>query len=292
MSKFILLSASLLLSCMVMAQQADISKSDAIIAEGQGMYKDAAELYKKAADLYAQDGKQDTFCIYKAGQNFIRAKEYPQGIEYLEKAASLNYKDKNLYLSLADGYDGIKDYAKAEQALKKGMEQFPEEKGNYLKKMAYHYYKSKEYSKAVSAIDEALTYFPGDIKLLYLKGNSLGKLNKYDDAIAAYKDILAKEPDNQKAITKLGVIMFKKTETAYKKEVKNYDKLKNPSRVDYSNYRKKIESLNSGYKEALPYLEKARSFNPNDKLVLNCLMISYKRLKMTDKYNEIKAILK
>ena len=273
------------------AQKADLAKSDAIMAEGSGNYNEAAELYKKAIDLYSSREKTDTFCIFKAGQNYIRIKNYDEGVKYLETALGLNYKDKNLYLYLADGYNGQKKNDKAVEYYEKGIVQYPEEKAAYLKKLSYHYYNNKKYSEAIKTIDDALVLMPDNSKLLYLKGNSLSKLNNYDDAISVFEGILSNEPENKKVISKLGVAIFKQTEGLYKNRVKQYEKIKNPDRIDYHNYRKNIEQISKGYKKALPYLEKATVNNPNDKLALNCLMVSYSRLNMKDKANEIKTIL-
>jgi len=204
---------------------------------------------------------------------------------------ALNYSDKNLYLYLGSCYDGLKKYDKAVEFYKKGVELYPEEKVNYLKKLAYHYYNVKDYENAVSTIDEALILAPDNSKLLYLKGNSLGNLNNYNEAISVYESILSKEPDNKKVISKMGVMIYRKTEVSYKKEVNRYEKLKNPDRVDYHNYRENIDQLNLGYKKALTYLEKAKANKPNDKFILNCLKVTYSRLNMKDKANEIKALL-
>ena len=274
------------------AQQADLKKSDAIMAETTGDYAKAAELYKSATELYSAEQKTDTFCIFKAGQNFIRIKNYAEGVKFLEQAKEMNYKDKNLCLYLANGYAGLKKFDEAEKCYRQGMEEYPQEKPAYLKKLAYLYYNNKKYNEAVKAIDEALTIMPGNKKLLEMKGNALGKLKDYDQAIEVYKKILADDPDNSKVTGKLGVIIFKKTDAAYKNEVKRYEKLKNPDRVAYSKYRKNIENISAGFKDALPYLEKALQTKPNDKLLLNCLMVSYSRLGMKEKANEIKAKIK
>lgn len=291
MKKFLIIISFIVLVIHADAQEADLAKSNAIIAEGQGNYKSAAELYKKAVELYSEEEKSDTFCIFKAGQNFVRIKNYEEGVEFLDKALSLNYSDKSLYLYLGTCYDGLKKHDEAVVFFKKGMELYPEEKVNYLKKLAYHYYNVKNYKEAVSTIDKALILTPGNSKLLYLKGNSLGNLNNYNEAISIYESILSKEPDNKKVISKMGVMIYKKTEVSYKKEVNRYEKMKNPDRIDYHNYRKKIDQLNLGYSKALTYLEKARADKPNDKSILNCLMITYSRLNMKDKANEIKALL-
>jgi tetratricopeptide (TPR) repeat protein len=292
MKRYILFTLLVLAGIQLLAQKADLAKSDAIMAEGTGDYAKAAELYKNAVDLYSSEQKTDTFCIFKAGQNYVRVKNYSEGIKFLEQAKKLNYQDKNLCLYLANGYAGIKRYNEAVDCYKKGMEMYPGEKSAYLKKLAYLYYNTKKYNEAINTIDEALTLLPDNTKLLYMKGNALGKLNDYDKAIEIYKKIQELEPGNTKVTGKIGVMYFKKTDAAYKKEVKRYEKLKNPDRVAYSKYRKNIENISTGFKDAIPYLVKALQTKPDDKLLLNCLMVSYSRLGMKEKANEIKAKIK
>lgn len=291
MVKFSVLFVFLYVFQIASAQNADIVKSDAIMADERQEYAKAAGLYEQAAKLYEEQGKTDTFCIFKAGQNYVRAKDYNKGVNFLEKAKELNYDDIKLYVYLASGYDGLKKYDLGEKTLLEGLEKYPDEKALFLKKLVYHYSKARDYKKTVDAVDKALQYYPGDTKMLLLKGNSLLSMKMYDEAIDVFKRVEEAEPGNFKAVSKLGVAMFKKTEDRYQKEVKRYKQMKNPSRVDYSNYRKKIEQISTGYKNALPYLEKARTQKPKDKLVLNCLMVSYSRLGMKEKAAEVKSTL-
>jgi len=291
MKKYLLTLLILLAGQQFFAQKADLTKSDAIMAETTGDYSKAAGLYKKAVELYSSEQKTDTFCVFKAGQNFVRVKDYAEGVKFLEQAKALDYQDKNLCLYLANGYSGLKRFEDAVMCYKKGMEMYPEEKPAYLKKLAYLYYNTKKYDEAVKAIDEALTLLPDNAKLLYMKGNALGKLNEYDKAIEVYKKVQTIDPNDTKTTGKIGVMYFKKTDAAYKKEVKRYEKLKNPDRVAYSKYRKNIERISAGFKDAIPYLEKALQTKPGDKLLLNCLMVSYSRLGMKEKANEIKVKL-
>jgi tetratricopeptide (TPR) repeat protein len=276
---------------LVQAQEADVAKSNGIMYEGQMQYQKAADAYALAEKLYAEKGVIDTLCVFKAGQNYVRLEQYEKAIPYLEKAAELKYADKNVFLSLADAYSGLKNYEAAEQALIKGLEIFPEEEPTYRKKLAYHYFNSKNFDEAVATIDLALELYPGDDNLMYLKGSALERNKKYDEAVLVFESILAQDPNHKKSITKLGVLKFKLTDYLYAKETKRYESMKNPTRVDYHNSKKKLEAISQGFNEAIPYLEKARTFKPNDKLVLNCLMVAYRRTNQTQKSDEIKALL-
>ncbi|TAJ11347.1 tetratricopeptide repeat protein [Marinilabiliaceae bacterium JC017] len=272
-------------------QNPDVIKSDAIIQEGRMQYLKAAELYAEAAKVYQSTQVTDTFCVYKAGQNYVRAKKYSTGLTYLQQAESLHFSDETMYLSLADVYSGLKKYQDAENMLSKGMETYPALKADYTKKMAFLLYNSKQYKNAVHTLEEALGVYPRDITLLYLKGSSLERLNQYEGASKVFEEVLKLNPNHKKSITKLGVVFFKQTDAIYIQETKRYENLKNPSRIDYHNSVKKLETISRGYEKAIPYLEKAYALNGKNKQIISCLYVAYRRLKMEEKAVEMKLLL-
>ena len=84
MARFIVLIVFVYVFQVISAQTADIVKSDAIMADERQEYAKAAGLYEQAVNLYEEQGKVDTFCIFKAGQNYVRAKDYGKGVSFLE----------------------------------------------------------------------------------------------------------------------------------------------------------------------------------------------------------------
>jgi len=61
--------------------------------------------------------------------------------------------------------------------------------------------------------------------------------------------------------------------------------------VDVKKYSDAIDQANAIYAKALPYMEKANELKPNDIYTMGRLQELYYRLKMTDKYTDIKAKL-
>ncbi|MGQ1783901.1 tetratricopeptide repeat protein [Saccharicrinis sp. GN24d3] len=265
------------------AQQGDILKSEAIMYEGQGNYPKAAITYEKATIAYENENLTDTLSIYKAGQSYSRCKHYDKALPFLIKCDDLNYQEPNLYITLSQAYTGNKDLKKAEEALLKGQEMYPNHKKNYIKQISYFYYNSRQFDKACAALSTALENNPNDLNSLYLYGSSLERLKKYDEASDALLQIMKLDESNTKAVKKLGIVYFKKTDNLLQKETKRYEAIAKPSRVDYSNTVKKLDQIKEGYKKALPYLEKAYETSPNDKTIASCLKVVYKRLKMDDK---------
>jgi len=61
--------------------------------------------------------------------------------------------------------------------------------------------------------------------------------------------------------------------------------------MDVNKYNAAIEEAMAVFAKALPYMEKADELKPNDVDAMRGLQQLYYRLKMTDKYNAVKAKL-
>jgi hypothetical protein len=61
--------------------------------------------------------------------------------------------------------------------------------------------------------------------------------------------------------------------------------------MDVNKYNAAIQEAMTVFAKALPYMEKANELKANDVYAMSGLKELYYRLKMTDKYNDIKAKL-
>ncbi|WP_430817464.1 tetratricopeptide repeat protein [Carboxylicivirga sp. RSCT41] len=275
----------------IIAQNADVTKSDAIMQESQMQYLAAAELYQKAGELYEADGKTDAFCYFKAGQNYTKAKKYASALPMLDKARANSYDEADLYLSYGDAYAGAKKFAEAEKELLDGKTRYADKSGEFNKKLGYLYFNSGQYEKAVEYLQVAIEAEPNNYTYHYLLGSSYERMKKYKEATEELEKVVAIKSNHKNSIKKLGVIYFKQTDYLYTKETKRYEAMKSPTRVDYHNSTKKLEQIAQGYTKALPYLEKAHGFSPKDKAIISCLSVAYRRLKMEDKAAQMAELL-
>jgi tetratricopeptide (TPR) repeat protein len=276
----------------LMAQNADVTKSDAIMQESQMQYLAAAELYQKAGELYEAEGNTDAFSYFKAGQNYVKAKKYATALPMLDKARANSYEEADLFLSYGDAYSGTKKFAEAEKELLTGKAKYADRSAEFTKKLGYLFFNSGQYEKAVEYLQAALETEPNNYTYHYLLGSSYERMKKYKEAAAELEKVVAIKSNHKNSIKKLGVIYFKQTDYLYNKETKRYEAMKNPTRVDYHNSTKKLEQIAQGYTKALPYLEKANAFSPKDKAIISCLSVSYRRLKMEEKAAKMAALLK
>ncbi|WP_185968969.1 lipopolysaccharide assembly protein LapB [Carboxylicivirga sp. M1479] len=289
---FVLMMFTLVGIGTALAQNADVLKSDAIIQESRMQYLAAAELYEQAAAIYEANGSADAFSYFKAGHNYAKAKKYSKAVDLLTKARNNAYDEADLYLAFGDAYAGVKNFSDAEKELLAGKEKYAERNAEFTKKLGYLYFNSAQYEKAVSCLSTAIANEPGNYNYHYLLGSSYERMKKYTEATAELEKVLTLRTNHKNSIKKLGVIYFKQTDYLYSKETKRYEAMKNPTRVDYHNSTKKMEEIAKGYHKALPYLEKAHAMSPKDKAIINCLSVSYRRLKMEEKAAQMAALLK
>jgi len=274
------------------AQNADVLKSDAIIQESQMQFLEAAKLYEAAAKAYEAENRIDAFSYFKAGQSYTKAKKYNLALLMLKKAEDNNYTAADLYLTYGDAYVGVKKIDEAEKVLLSGKAQYQEEWPAFTKKLAYLYYNSAQYQKAEIYLKTALQQAPNNHTYLYLLGSSYERMKMNKPATEMLEKVLALQPNHKNSIKKLGVIYFRQTDGLYSKETKRYELMKNPSRMDYHNSTKKLETIAQGYTKALPFLEKAHENSPHDKAIISCLSIAYRRLKMETEANKMTILLK
>lgn len=279
MKKILVLMTMVSLGLTAWGQNADVTKSDAIMEESLQNFAKAAQLYETAAAAYEANSVYDTLCIYRAGVCYMKTKDFQKSLPFFNKLESRNMVFPELYLSLSDNHAGLKDFPKAKAYLLKALETYPDSKGDVLKKMVPVTYNGGLYAEASKYADEALAVMPNDANIHYIKILSLEQQGRLDDAIAAGEALLAVDPENAKGIEKLGLIICRKTDADYDKEKKRYEAIKAPTRVDFSNTTKKLESISQGYRKAMPYLEQALARNPNSAAVKTAIDNANRRLK-------------
>lgn len=130
----------------------------------------------------------------------------------------------------------------------------------------------KRYDDALHTIDEALTYYPGDERLLYKKAGVLEAYQKYAEAAAVSRQLTQRNPNNRQYL-----ISFVEQSLQAGKQSMQYDDYygtlnilkevldKQPDNVDALNYIINIEASNKQYDSALYYCDQALRYYPDNK---------------------------
>jgi len=134
------------------------------------------------------------------------------------------------------------------------------------------YTQEKKYDDAIHIIDEALTYYPGDERLLYKKAATLEAYQHYSEAALISKQLLTKYPDSREYL-----VSFVEQSLEASRQSMQYDDYystieilqdvlnKQPENMDALNYIINIESANKQYDSAIYYCDQALHYYPDNK---------------------------
>ncbi len=137
--------------------------------------------------------------------------------------------------------------------------------------------------------DEALKYIeiakeddPKNYSLYFAAGIIYLNQNKFDEAIVELTKSVELKSDLYDSQYGLGAAYINKASDMF---------VKANEIMDVKKYNAAIEEANAVYAKALPYMEKAHELKPDDVYAMRSLKELYYRLKMTDKYDAVKARL-
>lgn len=259
-------------------QDPDVLKSDALMAQSIDDFASAAQLFEAAVLAYEEKGVFDTLSVYRAGINNIRLKKHERALEYLNKMVLKQIESADLYHAMADAFIGLNNFEEAQIQLEKIPATNPEEAPQAYRKLTTVCFNGRKFEDAIMYADKSLENQPGDSHILLIKMMAQAQSGKVNEAIKTGEDLLALDPENPRANEQVGLLLSRITDMQYDREKKRYDNLANPTRVDYSNTRKKLADISQQYRKAIPHLEKALAANPNNTTVKNALENARRRL--------------
>lgn len=224
-------------------------------------------------------GAIDTGMYYNAGLAAINSNKYDKAIKYFEKCAEMKYQGIRPYYQIYESYLAMGDTAKAEATLMDLPNKFPGDKTVTLQLIDL-YLKSGKNDEALKYINVAKQDDPENHSLYYAAGIMFLNQEKFDEAIVELTRAVELKSDFFDSQYALAVSYINKAASMYQKA---------NDIMDVKEYNAAVEKANEVYAKALPYMERAHELKPDDSFALQGLQELYYRLKMTDKYNEIKA---
>ena len=258
-------------------QTAQVLKSDAISAEGQGNYELAAKTYEKAAKAFLLENRTDTVCIYRGGYNYFRTEAYEKAIPFLKECVSLGYNLPGCYRMLGDAWEGRGDHQQAEAAFLEGRAAVPEDEADFDKRLAYLYFNTGEYEKSAAGFGRLDSLSPGKADYMYLHGFSLERIHRYQEAMDVLERMQELFPEDRRAKKIYGVAFLEETELRNEAEVKRYNSKKNAKLEDYIGTQKVLDRIEGDYEKAREMLEESLKDFPGDRLVAASLYRVYKK---------------
>lgn len=247
-------------------------------------FKEAFNSFKSSVEINLMDMNNsviDTTIIFNTGMTASKAGLDQESIKYYELAKSYNYPEPALYVYLKNKYYAIEDTAKGIETLKEGFEKFPGSNDIVIELINY-YLMNNQADEALDYIKIAQEKDPGNISLIFAEGTLYDKKGDYEKAIETYKKTTELQPDFFNGYFNLGVVYYNRAQKLYEEASGIRDNTK---------YEAAIKEADEILAESIPSMEKCHELKPEDTAVLDVLKSVYYRLKMTDKYNDIKEKL-
>jgi tetratricopeptide (TPR) repeat protein len=274
--------------------------------------------------------KKDTSDLYFAAGNAVNGQDYDTAIKYYQMLLDLGYTGATNEFVATNKATGQVEAFETENirniAVKSGEFIKPESrvtesrKGEILRNMTLIYIERGDTEKAKALIKTARAENPDDVflmradadmsykmgdnarynelmekivasdpenpELYFNLGISNDQLGNQEKALEYYNKALELRPDYEAALINLAALKL----SGEDKIVEEMNSLGN-SAADNKKYDELKKQREQSYKEALPYLEKARAINPSNQNVLKYLMNIYSQIGEDAKYKETKAKL-
>lgn len=226
-------------------------------------------------------GVTDTGMYYNAGLAAMNAKDHKTAIRYFEKCAEMQYQGINPYFQISQNYLEMGDTLKAESILKDLRTKYAGDK-NVVLQLIDLYIKAGKNKEALENLAIARADDPENYSLHFAEGIIYLNEDRFDEAIASLTKSVELKSDFYDSQYGLGASYINKASDMFTKA---------NDIMDVNEYNKAIDNAMAVFAKALPYMEKANELKPDDVFALRSLRELYYRLKMTDKYDAVKAKL-
>jgi len=281
-------------------------------------YKEGTEKLYQAYRI----SPKDTVYLYYAANGAIRTKDYDTAIEYLKQLKDLNYTgkateyfatDKATKAETSFGTKAERDlYIKAGTHEKPREEKVPSVRGEVYRNYSILLAEKGQVDKALLEIQAARKLYPNDMDFVLIEADFYNRKGDVENYVRIIKEASDKNPKDSDLVYNLGVAYtkmnneveatkyFKKTIEMKPDYVNAYINLANfkideqsrifeemnslgNSSAENKKYNELMDKKNKLLEEAIPYLETALTYKPNNLDILNLMTQIYPTLGMDEK---------
>lgn len=252
--------------------------------QAEAKFREARRL--NAKNELATSGLAATFV--GRGDKAFAAKDFKTAAAFYEQSLGFDGKNADAYASLGESYDELDMSDKAALAYENAYRLNPE-LNSFIPALAELFYKAENYPKAEIYIREALVLTPGDADLQNTHGLVLYKLNKTDDALAAFQNAAQLQPSFAEAHYNLGEVYDRlnrenEATASYKEAMRQNPQLAEPY------YGLGVMAYNrERYGESVDFYQKAIELKPDFVEARNNLADAFRQL---EKFPEAVAVYK
>jgi tetratricopeptide (TPR) repeat protein len=248
-------------------------------------YDQATDYFEKVlklegTKLLSPEFKIDTTIVFNTGLSALSGKQYEKAINYFNKCIQLNYQGGACYAQIIRAYELMGDTTKAINTMQEAVLKYPNEQNIQVQLINYYITHNKS-QDAINYLDKAIQREPNNASFYLAKGVCLDKLNRQEEAIPFYQKAIELKPDNPDAYYNLSVIYVNRG-------VKQFEVANAVPTNEQARYEAEKNKADDQFRKAVPYLENAVKYRPDELEWKNQLKNLYYRLKMMDKYDALK----
>lgn len=167
--------------------------ASAKVYEAEGQLRDAVDAYRKAYEI----APETPGLRLKIGTVYMQLGDAAEGRRYLAEAIDAPDTPTEVVFNYAVSLVREEKYSAALAPLQRVTREAPEFAGGW-QALALCYREKKQYSQAVAAYKQALALQP-DANTAYNLGVTAGRAELWDEAVAAYDQALALDPNHREA---------------------------------------------------------------------------------------------
>ncbi len=220
----------------------------------------------------------NTALVYTfAGMAAKQQGDAQKALDNLKKSIDYNIQQYDIYETYIALSSELGDDDNYEYGLIREKAVFPDLGYLVEPKLVNHYVKTKQYEKLIEASENILKSDPTNADYQYYIGYAHQNLGDRDKAESAYLEALKVDPDHLNSNMGLAILFYKQASSEYTSQKKKYEKISNPSRLDYDKYKKSLAHSKTIYNKAIPYALKAYDIKPSNNMK-GILYASYMRV--------------
>lgn len=244
-------------------------------------YEKALLAFQRTVDVATKLNFTDSLAVYYAGISAAELKRWETAAKYFQMSADIDYRGASTYSRLAKVYFAMDSTDQAVSTIQKGMMKYPEDK-TLMVDMTNYFLDKDDMRGAEKMLKGILDKDPTNAVFRFYLGSIYDKGQRYDEAIREYTKAIENDSVYFDAFYNLGALH-------YNQGVEHFNLANNLN--DNAKYQAENKKAVDRFKLAQPMLEKAHLLNETDKNTMISLMQIYARLKMTTKYDTMKAKL-
>jgi tetratricopeptide (TPR) repeat protein len=242
----------------------------------------ALDCYDKALATGTDNTADMVWIASIAGIYAQQINESAKALSFFKVAVDHGCTDQDIfdrYIKLA-GQSG--DKKQEERAILSVCRNVGDSSGKYTGKLVAFYYSNGQFDRVIAVSDSLSAISPQKNDVRNLNALALEKTGNENKAVAIYEGILANDPDNKTATSRLGLASYNKAVAIYETAKAKYMAISKPTEEQYAVMMKQFDVATGFYQKSVVLLEKAYQNDPA-RQVKEMLHKAYTRLGNKEK---------